>query len=110
MHEKPARVSEAPDPPTAMLGAVSLTSVLDQGKTMLGRDLAQRRHVRRLAVDMGDEDRLGSRPDRLADRVGVQEATLGVHVGEHRERVVVEDRRRRGSPAVRRRDRPPHRR
>ena len=98
------RVSEAADPPTTVLGAVSLTPVLDQGEAMFIGDLAQRRHVGRLAVDMGGEDRLGSRPDRLADRVRVQEAPLRVHVSEHRECVVVEDRRRRGSPAVGRRD------
>ncbi len=62
-----AHVAEAADATALVLGAVRLAGILDHDQAVAARDLEDRIHVGRLAVQVHRDDGLGARGDRRLD-------------------------------------------
>ena len=73
-------------------GTMGLRPVLDHRNTMPPTDFQERRHVRRLSVEVDGQDRLGPGSDALFDLEHIHCIGDGVHVDEDRGRSDIADR------------------
>jgi hypothetical protein len=89
-------VAERADRAAAVARAVRLGRVLDEHRAGAPRDVAERRHVARLTVEMDGDDRLGAARDARAHgfRIDVPGETVGIGEDRLRARIAHGVRRR----------------
>jgi hypothetical protein len=86
------RVHPVPADARAAVGrAERLARILDQREAVRRGDLAQRFELARVAEDVDGDDRARARRDGRLDRGRVEVERVGIDVGEHRRRALVDE-------------------
>ena len=99
-----ADVADRPDQASIALRPVGLRCVLDDGQVVSFGQLEDGTHAARVAEQVRDDDRPGTRGDPGSDRLGGDVVGQRVDVGEHGDRGLVDDRRQRSDVGDRSRD------
>ena len=84
--------------------AVRLASIRNDRQTVLSRDFEDRRHIRRLAIQVHRHNRFRPRRNRLLDQLDVNQVIGWINVDEHGRRPGICDRERRRHKRVGSRD------
>ncbi len=96
--------AEGAGAPAMARRADRLGGVLDQRQPAAVGDRLKALPLAGRTVEIDAEDRLGLRPDRRLDRVGIEAPGVGQDVDQHRLGADIDDRRDRGDPGDVRRD------
>ncbi len=77
--------------PSFVIAKISLSTVFNDGKTELPADTLKRVHVRGESTVMDNHDGTGTVCDQPADRLGIHIESLGIDIGGHRDKTLIQD-------------------